>query len=609
MGAPERFSEFCGIQGGFSARINFQKIFGCVKMAQKNSDLAGGKALLGKNNFWFSLKKSLPLAATCVLAYLAAALIALFGVSRDSTVASFALEEYEVGQIADRTIIADRGLPSTMEYPTVVREGEKIIRKGFPITEEMYRKLEKMANTREYIDYLAFGGTLIYLALVLVLWIFLYSPALLGRKPPLKEIITQIIFFLALYSATMFAHKLPFVANSPYFLCIFIPCVLFVLLSAILFGEKSALFFSLISALGILNASSYEIKTFLFVLIVSVSCSRIVRKIENRIQMVFVAIITAFLNVVAAFVLKVIFNDAMADMPRLLSALAANGFLCGILAMGFLTLLEQVLNTASVFRLIDLSDLNNPLMQKMLLNASGTYSHSLMVAQLAENACKAIGANSLLARVGAYYHDIGKIDQSEYFVENQAGENKHDEINPALSVSIIRSHVKKGVEMARQMRLPPQIIDIIAEHHGNGVIGYFYAEALKKDPNANAEDFSYYGNPPSSKESGVVMIADTVEAACRTLEKPSVPRLEKFIQTLIDGKLQNHLLDNCALTFADLAKIKASFVSILAGYYHSRIEYPNQKDPDAEKEGEAAAKKTEKAESGTKTKKGKENGK
>ncbi|MCH5282916.1 MAG: HDIG domain-containing protein [Treponema sp.] len=577
-------------------------------MTQKNGDLAGANALQEKNRFWFSFKKSLPLVTTCIVAYLAAALMALFGVSRDATVASFALDEYEVGQIADRTIIADRGLPSTMEYPTAVREGEKVIRKGFPITEEGYRKLEKMAHTREYIDYLAFGGTLIYLALVLALWIFLYSPALLGRKPPLKEIITQIVFFLALYSATMFAHKLPFAANSPYLLCIFIPCVLFVLLSSILFGEKSALFFSLISTLGILNASNYEVKTFLFVLIVSLACCRIVRKIENRIQMVFVAITTAILNVVVAFVLKVVFNDAMNDMPRLLSALAGNGFLCGILAMGFLTLLEHILNTASVFRLIDLSDLNNPLMQKMLLNASGTYNHSLMVAQLAENACKAIGANSLLARVGAYYHDIGKIDQSEYFVENQSGENKHDEINPALSVSIIRSHVKKGVEMARQMRLPPQVIDIIAEHHGNGVIGYFYAEALKKDPNANAEDFSYYGNPPSSKESGVVMIADTVEAACRTLEKPSVPRLEKFIQTLIDGKLQNHLLDNCALTFADLAKIKASFVSILAGYYHSRIEYPNQKDPDAEKEGDAA-KKAEKADSGAKSKRGKENGK
>lgn len=578
-------------------------------MTRKKSDLAGGNALLGKNKWWFSFKNCIPLVATCVLAYAAAALIALFGVSRNSTVASFALDEYEVGQIADRTIIADRSLPSTMEYPTVVREGEKVIRKGFPITEEGYRKLEKMANTREYIDYLAFGGALIYLALVMVFWIFLYSPALLGRKPPLKEIITQIIFFLALYSATIFAHKLPFVTNSPYLLCIFIPCVLFVLLSAILFGEKSALFFSLISALGILNAASYEIKTFLFVLIVSVSCCRIVRRIENRIQMVFVAMIMVVLNVVTAFVLKVVFNDAMTDMPRLLSALAANGFLCGILAMGFLTLLEQILNTASVFRLIDLSDLNNPLMRKMLLNASGTYNHSLMVAQLAENACKAIGANSLLARVGAYYHDIGKIDQSEYFVENQSGENKHNEINPALSVSIIRSHVKKGVEMARQMRLPPQVIDIIAEHHGNGVIGYFYAEALKKDPNANAEDFSYYGNPPSSKESGVVMIADTVEAACRTLEKPSVPRLEKFIQTLIDSKLQNRLLDNCALTFADLAKIKASFVSILAGYYHSRIEYPNQKDPDSEKEAEPADKSGEKEDSAAKMKKGRKNGK
>ncbi len=581
-------------------------------MAQKNIDLAGGKALQGrsfqgKDRFWFSLKKCIPLVATCVLAYLAAALIAFFGVSRNSTVASFALDEYEVGQISDRTITAERSLPSTMEYPTAVKEGEKVIKKGFPITEEAYRKLEKMANTREYIDYSAFGGALIYLALVLALWIFLYSPALLGREPPLKEIITQIIFFLALYSATVFAQKLPFVANSPYLLCIFIPCVLFVLLSAILFGEKSALFFSLVSALGILNASNYEIETFLFVLIVGVSCCRIVRKIENRIQMVFVAVITAVLNGVVAFVLKVVFNGSMTDMPRLLSALAANGFLCGILAMGFLTLLEQILNTASVFRLIDLSDLNNPLMRKMLLNASGTYNHSLMVAQLAENACKAIGANSLLARVGAYYHDIGKIDQSEYFVENQTGENKHNEINPALSVSIIRSHVKKGVEMARQMRLPPQIIDIIAEHHGNGVIGYFYAEALKKDPNALPEDFSYYGNPPSSKESGVVMIADTVEAACRTLEKPSVPRLEKFIQTLIDGKLQKGLLDNCALTFADLAKIKASFVSVLAGYYHSRIEYPNQKDPDSEKEGESSAKKGEKADLVAKAKKGKEN--
>ena len=140
-----------------------------------------------------------------------------------------------------------------------------------------------------------------------------------------------------------------------------------------------------------------------------------------------------------------------------------------------------MLNTSSVFRLMELSDLNQPLMRKMLVQASGTYQHSLMVAQLSENACREIGANSLHARVGAYYHDIGKIEQSEYFVENQKGENKHDDLNPSLSRSIIKSHVRKGVEKAHQLHLPQAVIDIIAEHHGNSVIYYFYNEAKNID--------------------------------------------------------------------------------------------------------------------------------
>ena len=208
----------------------------------------------------------------------------------------------------------------------------------------------------------------------------------------------------------------------------------------------------------------------------------------------------------------------------------------------------------------------------------------MMVATLAENACKEIGANSLVARVGSYYHDIGKMEQSEYFVENQSGQNKHDEINPSLSVSVIRSHVKKGVEKAHQLHLPQVIIDIISEHHGNSVIAYFYNEAKLKNPDVQEEDFSYMGNPPKTKESAVVMLADTVEAACRTLEKPSVSRLDKFIQSLISSKLEHHQLDRCNLTFKDLTTIRESFVTILAGYYHSRIEYPDQKDPDAQED-------------------------
>jgi putative nucleotidyltransferase with HDIG domain len=184
--------------------------------------------------------------------------------------------------------------------------------------------------------------------------------------------------------------------------------------------------------------------------------------------------------------------------------------------------------------------------------------------------------------VGAYYHDIGKMDNPDYFVENQSsGENIHNEINPSLSVSIIRSHVKRGMEKARALRLPKQIIDIIGEHHGNQVIAYFYNEAKKINPDANPEDYAYTGNPPVTRESAIVMLSDTVEAACRTLEKPSVPRLEKFISTLINGKIETKQLENCNLTFSDLTKIHDAFVQILAGYYHSRTKYPDQKDPDS----------------------------
>jgi putative nucleotidyltransferase with HDIG domain len=267
-----------------------------------------------------------------------------------------------------------------------------------------------------------------------------------------------------------------------------------------------------------------------------------------------------------------------------LFGVALNAFISGIFALGFLTPLESLLNTASVFRLMDLSDTNAPILKRLFITAPGTYTHSMMVATLAESACNEIGANALLARVGSYYHDIGKLEQPEYFVENQTEGNKHDDINPSLSVSVIKSHVKKGVEKAKQLRLPKEVEDIIAEHHGNSVIKYFYYKAKQQDEGETTEEYtySYTGDSPSSKEAAVVMLADTVEAACRTLQKPSVPRLEKFIRELIMDKVENHLLDKCQLKFSDLDAIQDAFVNILAGYYHTRLEYPNQKNNEDE---------------------------
>jgi len=508
------------------------------------------------------------------------------------TVASFSLNEYEVGQIADRTIYAPQSIPADELYPVSIEEGEKVIRKGFPISEEDYMKLRKMAASPRYIDYRAFLDNVLLLALLSALWFLLYSPSLLGRQVEFKELMLEAILFVIVFAATVFGGKAPSF-QSVYALPIVIPSALSVFLIAILFGQTSALYFSFILAFGVLNAAHFHetstnlavahIVPMLFTLASGLSAARIVRRIERRIDLVFASIMLALLHVVFMVMFKVIFNDSFSDLLFVLPCIALNGFLSGILVLGLLTPLESILNTASVFRLMDLSDLNTPVMRRMLLTASGTYNHSMLVATLAENACKAIGANALLARVGAYYHDIGKMDQPEYFVENQAGgENKHNNINPSLSASIIRSHVKRGVEKAHQLRLPKPIVDIIGEHHGNSVMAFFYNEAKQKDPNVSPESYSYTGNPPTSKESAVVMIADTVEAACRTLDKPSVPRLDKFIQTLMQSKIDNHQMDNCRLTFGDLTKIRESFVQILAGYYHSRIEYPNQKDPDSE---------------------------
>ena len=526
------------------------------------------------------IKKNYQLILLFILGFAAVSTVNFFNVATSQTIASFTLDDFEIDQIADRTIYANKSIPADEDNPVSIEAGEKIIRKGFPITSESYAKLKKMAESPVYLDFRAFADSELYLLLLACVWFLLFKFLPFGRKIQMREIIMQVLFFLLIYGVTAFGCK-THSFSSPYALPIIIPAALCVLLEAILYGQLSAVLFSGLVAFGVLNASQWQIVPFLYTLFSCIASANVVRKIEKRIDMVIASLMLALLNIVLMILFTVVFNESFSTIPKILGGVAFNGFISGILALGFLTPLELILNTASVFRLMDLSDLNNPLMRKMMITASGTYSHSLMVAQLAESACREIGANPLVARVGAYYHDIGKMDQSEYFVENQTGVNKHDEINPSLSVAVIKSHVKRGVEKGHQLHLPQQILDIIAEHHGNSVIAYFYNEAKEKDPNVNPDDFAYNGTPPSTRESAVVMLADTVEAACRTLDNPSIPRLDKFIQGLFNAKVEHKQLDNCDLTFRDMSKIKEAFVQLLAGYYHNRIEYPNQKDPDA----------------------------
>ena len=539
-------------------------------------------------------KKHYPVFILMAIGYLLVSAVNIFEVATSQTIMSFNLNDFEIGQISDRTLVAPKSISADEDFPFSIEEGEKIIRKGFPITSEAFNKLQKMAKSPNYIDWRLFANSELYLFVLLVMWFFIYAYAPFGRKIQLRELVFQCICFLIVYSAVIFGGKNRFFA-SPYSILMIIPASFVILFQAILYGQLSAVFFSFILSLGVLDASSWQIVPFLFTLSSCLAATAVVRNIEHRIDMIFVSLVMAFFNAAMLVLYMVVFNESFSHSILLIAGVALNGFMSGILTLGLITPIELMLNTASVFRLMDLSDLNNPVMRKMLVTASGTYQHSQMVAQLAENACRDIGANSLLARVGAYYHDIGKMDQSEYFIENQSdGINKHDSMKPSLSASVIRSHVKKGVEKARQLHLPQSVIDIIEEHHGNSLISYFYEEAKKSNPNVLEADYSYPGNPPSTKESAVVMLADTVEAACRTLENPTEERLDKFIKALIDSKIQHGQLNDCALTFRDITKIRQAFVTLLVGYYHNRIEYPDQKslESDLEKTKSGKSEKT-----------------
>ena len=374
----------------------------------------------------------------------------------------------------------------------------------------------------------------------------------------------------------------------------FIPAALTAMLVTTLISTRVAIRMVFLVMLIVLTATGFKLEPALFALFSGLLAVSLTKLTGWRMDLIKTSCQLAVIHPIITFVLCTVFPDSYSEFVFVLLGSVINGFISGIFVLGFLPILEDRLNTPTCFRLMELSDLNSPTMKQLLLTASGTYNHTMMVATLAEAACREIGADALLARVGAYYHDIGKMANTEYFVENQTSYNKHLDLNPRLSAAIIRSHVKIGVEKAESMRLPREVIDIIGQHHGNSLVQYFYAKAKELDPNISPKDFSYPGQPPRTKEAAVVMLADVSEAACRTLDHPSVPRLEKFIAKLVKGKMESGQLDNCDLTLRELSVIQESFVTTLAGYYHSRIKYPNQKDPD-EKEGAGSKAPDEKA--------------
>lgn len=348
------------------------------------------------------------------------------------------------------------------------------------------------------------------------------------------------------------------------------------LLTQILQNRKMAILSSFLMALLVLYLSSGDIHEILICISSGIAGTLSIKWRETRMGLLRAGPRIALIISLTTFLTGFFVDEPMRNVALMTLIAAGNGIITGILSLAFLPLLEHLLNTATTFRLIELSDQNVPILKRMRLQAPGTFIHSQNVAHLAEAACDAIGADGLLARVGAYFHDIGKVDQAHYFVENQSGENKHDDMKAILSATVIKSHVKIGIEKARELRLPDEVLEVIEQHHGTSIIRYFYDRAKKEKGTyvASPDDFSYGGPKPRSREAAVVMLADSAEAATRTLKNPSAAKLEKYVWDLIMERFKTGELNESSLTLKDLETVKKSFVQVLTGHFHSRIEYP-----------------------------------
>ncbi|MBW5411284.1 HDIG domain-containing protein, partial [Brachyspira hampsonii] len=359
----------------------------------------------------------------------------------------------------------------------------------------------------------------------------------------------------------------------PFYVYTFIP--MFSIINSLLGAKRGisaiiTLSITLLAA-NVAQAGLFEISA-LFV--ISVFASILSKKIHNRYSILLIGmLIGAYLSIMC--LISVLLNDNIKINYLTIIFAFVSGFAQSILVMIFLPIIEYVLETATIFRLQELSDLNNPLLRKLQMNAPGTYHHSISMANLVETIAEEIGEDARLACVSAYYHDIGKMENPLYYIENtNKTENRHNKLKPTLSASIVKAHIRLGVEIAKKYRLPKEVIAAIKEHHGTTLIKYFYVEALKENPDVDINLFKYPGPRPQSKITAILMILDSIEAASRSLDSPKREDLEMLIEHIVNDKMSNGELNDSGLTLKDIEIIKKiSFQQIIASL-HERIKYP-----------------------------------
>lgn len=465
--------------------------------------------------------------------------------------------------------------------PVIVKltKNQKIVGKGEIITQEHIEALEKLGILNTANPAIPLFGVvllvLIFLGLI-TMYLYQYRPSILAKES-LLILLGLLVISTLLVSNAVTSINIGIGAEYYNLVAYAVPAAAGSMLIAILFDGKFSMFIATLIAILIGIINNLELQFALVAFVGGVAGIYSVSKLSQRSDLVKASFYIVGANVVTILALGLILNYSLPMLSIAMLLGIINGVLSSVLTIGTLPFWETAFGVTTSVKLLELSNPNQPLLRRLLLEAPGTYHHSVVVGNMAEAAADAVGADALLTRVGANYHDIGKVKRPYFFIENQfTSENPHDKLAPTLSTLIITSHIKDGIELAREHGLPDSIIDIISQHHGNSLISFFYHKAREGGLGdvCQENDFRYDNPKPKTKEAAIVMLADAIEAGVRSIQKPTPNKIEAFVRKIIKDKLEDGQLEECDLTFKELDIIAQSFVKVLTGIFHSRVEYP-----------------------------------
>ena len=460
----------------------------------------------------------------------------------------------------------------------LIRKNQKIVDEGEIITQEIYDKLVALNLVSET----GLEGSLMPMLGSLVITGMLFAALYLFFRWGKGNILlkpNEIRMLFTIYMMMVLLIRI--LANLTIFTIV--PVGLFAMLVSLLVGRRMALWLNALFCIIGCFIFNGDVQFLMYALISGTFAALIIQKTDKRSHLIPAALGMAAVDFVTTISLGFFFGEGYSAELLFQGGIGAvTGLLSMIVAVGSLPFWENMFEANTPLRLMELTNPNNELLRKLMIEAPGTYHHSLIVANLAETAVYDIGGNTALARAGAYYHDVGKLRYPQFFAENQSGHNPHDELPPEKSAKIITGHTKGGLELAERYKLPPVVRDMIVEHHGNSLVKFFYFKALKLygAENVNEGDYRYQGRIPSSRESAVVMLADTVEAAVRSMlgHGKTMEEAEAAVKNLMKDKLDDGQLNNSGLTLNELETIRLAFLKVFHGMYHERVSYPEQKE-------------------------------